>query len=115
MKRKNKQRKRLTIENRMVIQACIHQGMNITEIASRIGVNKSTISREINKYSYFKNGNDFSCFKRKAGWTCNKCQTVGYCKKRKKYYDFALVEEKSKISVLLLDLILHLMSNIKTN
>ena len=44
MKRKNKQRKRLTIEDRMVIQACIHQGMNINEIASRIGVNKSTIS-----------------------------------------------------------------------
>lgn len=54
MKRKNTQRKRLTIEDRMVIQACIHKGMNITEIASRIGVNKSTISREINKYSYIK-------------------------------------------------------------
>ena len=72
MKRKNKQRKRLTIKDRMVIQACIHQGMNITEIISRIGVNKSTISREINKCSYFKNGNDFSCFKRKAGGKCNK-------------------------------------------
>ena len=54
MKRKNTQRKRLTIEDRMVIQTCIHKGMNITEIASRIGVNKSTISREINKYSYIK-------------------------------------------------------------
>ena len=39
MKRKNKQRKRLTIEDRMVIKAYIHHGMNITEIASRIGVN----------------------------------------------------------------------------
>ena len=96
MKRKNKQRKRLTIEDRMVIQTCIHQGMNITEIASRIGVNKSTISREINKYSYIKNGNDLSCSKRKAGGTCNKCKTVGYCKRRKRYYDFALAEEKSK-------------------
>lgn len=96
MKRKNKQRKRLTIEDRMVIQACIHQGMNITEIASRIGVNKSTISREINKYSYIKNGNDLSCSKRKAGGTCNKCKTVGYCNRRKRYYDFALAEEKSK-------------------
>ena len=62
MKRKNTQRKRLTIEDHMFIQACIHQGMNITEIASRIGVNKSTISREINKYSYIKNGNEFSYF-----------------------------------------------------
>lgn len=62
MKRKNKQRKRLTIEDRMVIQVCIHQGMDITEIASRIWVNKSTISREINKYSYFKNGNDIFLF-----------------------------------------------------
>lgn len=39
--------------------------MNITEIASKIRVNKSTISREINKYSYIKNGNEFSCLKEK--------------------------------------------------
>ena len=96
MKRKNKQRKRLTIEDRMVIKAYIHHGMNITEIASRIVVNKSTMSREINKHSYIKNGNEFSCFKRKAGGTCNKCNAVVYCKKRKKYYDFTLAEEKSK-------------------
>ena len=94
MKRKNKQRKRLTIEDRMVIQACIHQGMNITEIASRLEVNKSTISREINKYSYIKEGKDLSCSRMKAGGTCNKCNAVAYCKKRKKYYDFALAEEK---------------------
>ena len=83
MKRKNKQRKRLAIEDRMVIQACIHQGMNITEIASRLEVNKSTISREINKYSYIKEGKELSCSRMKAGGTCNKCNAVAYCKKRK--------------------------------
>jgi len=41
--------KRLTIENRMDIQAAIHDGKNISEISRMLSVNKSTISRELNR------------------------------------------------------------------
>lgn len=41
--------KRLTIENRMDIQAAIHDGKNISEISRLLSVNKSTISRELNR------------------------------------------------------------------
>ena len=41
--------KRLTIENRMDIQAAIHDGKKISEISRMLGANKSTISREFNR------------------------------------------------------------------
>lgn len=49
---KRKQRKRLMIEDRMIIQACFHDHRNISQIASRLGVNKSTISRELKINSF---------------------------------------------------------------
>jgi len=41
--------KRLTIENRMDIQAAIHDGKTISKISRMLGVAKSTISRELNR------------------------------------------------------------------
>ena len=80
---KHKQRKRLTIEDRMIIQACIHDHRNITQIASRLGVNKSTITRELKINSYVKSGNKIPCKRKRAGM-CNGCPSVAYCGKEKK-------------------------------
>lgn len=63
--KKHKQRKRLMIEDRMIIQACVHESRNISQIASRLGVNKSTISRELKINSYTKPGNKIPCDKKK--------------------------------------------------
>ena len=65
--KKRKQRKRLMIEDRMIIQACVHDRRNISQIASRLGVNKSTISRELKINSYTKPGNKISCDKKSKG------------------------------------------------
>lgn len=91
---KHKQRKRLTIEDRMIIQACIHDHRNITQIASRLGVNKSTITRELKINSYVKSGNKIPCKRKRAGM-CNGCPSVAYCGKEKRFYNFKLAEEKS--------------------
>lgn len=96
MKRKVK-RKHLTSDDRMTIQACLHKSMTITEIARRLGVNKSTISREINKFKVFKNGCYDRCDKRdKLGGICNVCPMRNYCHKDKYYYNFEEAEKASK-------------------
>ncbi len=92
--KKLKQRKRLMIEDRMIIQACVHDHRNISQIASRLGVNKSTISRELKINSYTKPGNKIPCDKKKAGM-CNRCPIVAYCNREKRFYNFKLAEEKS--------------------
>ena len=47
MSRKSKRYARLSAEDRMVIQACILKRMTATQIAARIGFDKSTVSREL--------------------------------------------------------------------
>ena len=47
---KKKKRRHLTIEDRMIIQACLHDMRTFAQIASRLEVYKSTISREINNH-----------------------------------------------------------------
>ena len=42
---KKQRNKRLDIEDRMVIQACLHDGRSLTQIAARLNVSKSTVSR----------------------------------------------------------------------
>ena len=61
--------KRLTIDNRMDIQAAIHDGKTISEISHMLGVNKSTISRELNR----KMIKGVFCLTIKSLATCNVC------------------------------------------
>ena len=49
----------------MIIQACVHDRRNISQIASRLGVNKSTISRELKINSCTKPSNKIPCDKKK--------------------------------------------------
>lgn len=88
--------KRLNIEDRMYIQACLTKRMTITEIAARLKRNKSTISREINSHLIIKEG--FSvrdCIHTKEHLICNSCRYRIRCGHDKKYYNF---EEADKIS-----------------
>ena len=61
--------KRLTIDNRMDIQAAIHDGKTISEISHMLGVSKSTISRELNR----RMTRGMSCLTIKSLATCNVC------------------------------------------
>ena len=61
--------KRLTINNRMDIQAAIHDGKTISKISRMLGVAKSTISRELNR----KMTKGMFCSTIKTIATCNVC------------------------------------------
>lgn len=88
-------KKRLTIEDRMIIQACIHDNRNLNQIATRLNVSKSTISREISKFSCIKSGDKILCYRRNRLDLCNGCKYAGPCVKEKRFYNFKIAEEMS--------------------
>lgn len=80
---------RLSVDDRMTIQACIHDHRNVTQIASRIGVNKSTISREISQHVTKKVGYRIqSCPHLNSMGLCNTCLYRGQCRKERFYYNY---------------------------
>jgi len=88
--------KRLTIEERMLIQACLIKDMNLTEIAQRLGRNKSTISREISSHLIIKEGfTEKDCVHRKEHVLCNSCKYRGTCSHEKHYYNFEMAQKDS--------------------
>ena len=91
---------RLDMEDRMVIQACIAKGDGLGQIAARLKVHKSTVLREIARWSVRKQGADTPCSRRRLG-VCNGCCKAPFCSLAKAYYDFrvadaASLEERSK-------------------
>ena len=85
--------KRLTIENRMDIQAAIHDGKNISEISRMLSVNKSTISRELNR----RMTRGMFCSTIKIIATCNVCRKKNYCNFHPKlYYDYKVSDNKAR-------------------
>ncbi len=71
---KKKKRRHLTIEDRMIIQACLHDMRTFAQIASRLEVNKSTISREINNHKTTTMKSFPHCDRRdKLNGICNAC------------------------------------------
>ena len=89
-----KKSRRLTIDDRMIIQACIHDKRNITQIATRLKVAPSTISREIKKHKVIKPSAFEKCRSRDALGLCNSCLHKT-CSKDKHYYDYAVAQIKS--------------------
>lgn len=85
--------KRLTMDNRMDIQAAIHDGKTISDISRMLGVSKSTISRELNR----KLTKGMLCSTIKTIPTCNVCSKKYYCSFHPKlYYDYKVSEDKAK-------------------
>jgi len=87
--RKRKAYHQLTIDDRMIIQAYIHDNRNITQTASRLGVNKSTVSREISKHQVTTTGLSYCSHSRlnKVG-LCNGCRLRGQCRNKRHYYNY---------------------------
>lgn len=94
MKKRSKYR-RLAIDDRMLIQACVHERMGISEIARRTGFSKSTISRELRNNSIRREGRGAPCAKRVNG-LCNRCPTAQFCRREKLYYDFKAADARSR-------------------
>lgn len=89
--------KRITIEERMLIQACLTKKMSITDIAKRLGRSKSSISREISSHLVIKDGYyDKECAHSKEHFVCNSCPYKHSCVYIKKFYNFQVADQNSR-------------------
>ena len=77
----------LNLDKRIKIQYGLTAGFSYSKIAKYVNVNRSSVKREVDKYSTIrkKGANRVKC-KRP---TCNGCKNVNTCIMRKKYYDAA--------------------------
>ncbi len=82
-------KKRLTIENRMLIEQLLRVNYKLKDIASAVDSDSSTISREIKKRRITGKGVFKECEKTKRfPFVCNGCSNKAYCRKKKYYYNY---------------------------
>ena len=91
-----KSKKRLTLDDRMVTQACLHDGKSISQIAQRLKVNKSTVSRELKKFCIVKDSYYPLCKKLKKKIVCNACKIRDGCHFDKRFYNCLEADRRSK-------------------
>ena len=81
---KVKKHKHLSFEDRCTIEEYLNYGYNFTQIANRIGKDRTTISDEIKKHRFLRenlNQNSNSCcFESKPPYVCNACKKKNSCK-----------------------------------
>lgn len=79
---------KLTVDDRLTIQACIAKKMKIKDIAIRLNVHISTIYRELERNIRIKKS-PIQCYKIKfSSSLCNNCSQKNVCAKERRYYDF---------------------------
>ncbi len=89
----NKVNHRLDVEDRMVIQACLHDHMTLTQISLRLRVSKSTICRELHRNCLTEPGGSYPCPTLKRLIVCNICPKKRCCYEQKRYYNFKLAQK----------------------
>src|SRR5574344_268574 len=87
-------KKRLTIENRLLIDQLLRLNYNLKDIANIIETESSTISREIKKRRVKGNILPDNCNKvNRFPFVCNGCFCKSHCKKQKYYYNYLKAQE----------------------
>ena len=82
-------KRRLTIENRMLIEQLLRVNYKLKDIASAVDSNSSTVSREIKKRRITGKGQFKECEKiKRFPFVCNGCPNKTYCRKKKYYYNY---------------------------
>jgi transposase, IS30 family len=93
---KNNGHHKLDIDDRMIIQACLHDHQSLTQIATRLKVSKSTICRELARNYQTKDEKATLCPLLKKVVVCNVCKKKGCCPRRKRFYNFITADELSQ-------------------
>ena len=82
---KAKKYKHLSFEDRCVIHEFLNYGHNFTQIANRLGKDRTTISDEVRKHRFLRstpNCNNLPCcFESKPPYVCNACPKFNSCKR----------------------------------
>lgn len=81
--------RRLDHEDRIIIQACLYKNFSLSEIAKRLDVHKSTVSRELKRNTFLEKGeNPYLCPTQEKLIVCNTCNKKKICTSTKRYYNF---------------------------
>lgn len=87
---KAKKYKHLSFEDRCVIEEYLNYGYNFTQIAHRLGKDRTTISNEVRKHRFLRSNNnsndEFCCFEQKPPYVCNSCKKFNHCRKNRYSY-----------------------------
>lgn len=87
-------KKRLTIENRMLIEQLLRVGYKIVDIANAVDCNPSTISREVKNRRITGKSIRKHCNKNdRFPFVCWKCEKKYNCNLQKYYYNYKIAQE----------------------
>lgn len=87
-------KKRLTIENRILIENLLKLNYKLKDIANILECESSTVSREIKKRRITGKGIYKECEKiKRFPYVCNGCSNKSRCRKKKYYYNYAKAQE----------------------
>lgn len=95
MAKKDNKHSKLTINDRMLIQACIAKGESAASIAKRIGFSVSTVYREIDRGSQTRGAGAGKCPKIGRLGICNFCSKRSHCQLERRYYDYEAADAKA--------------------
>ena len=87
-------KKRLTIENRILIENLLKLNYKLKDISNILECESSTVSREIKKRRITEKGIYKECEKiKRFPYVCNGCSNKSRCRKKKYYYNYAKAQE----------------------
>ena len=98
-----KKYKHLSFEDRCVIEEFLNYHYNFTQIANRLGKDRTTISDEVRKHRFLRStarcNNSPCCFESKPPYVCNGCSKFNSCNKIRYSYshDVAYNEYKKTL------------------
>lgn len=81
-------KKRLKLEDRLLIQEMLRRNYNLKDIANTLDVESSTISREIKNRRTSNNAVDICVKTNRYPFICMNCNKKVHCNKRKYYYNY---------------------------
>lgn len=97
---KVKKYKHLSFEDRCTIEEFLNYGYNFSQIANRIGKDRTTISDEIRKHRFLRerlnNDSKPCCFESKPPYVCNGCKKKNCCKRMRYTYNHAVAYNEYK-------------------
>lgn len=96
---KDKKYKHLSLEDRCVIEEFLNNNYNFTQIANRLGKDRTTIAHEVKKHRFLRGNakpDRVCCFENKPPYVCNACKKLNYCKKQKYTYNYSIAYNEYK-------------------
>lgn len=97
--------KHLSFEDRCTIEEYLNHNFNFTQIASRIGKDRTTVARDVKKHRFLRTNshcnNKPCCFENKPPYVCNGCSKFYNCRKIRYSYshDVAYNEYKQNLII----------------